>query len=146
MSFKPPPCYFLRWVEIFSFDAGSGKCSTANFDFVNNLQIQTLVPIGCSLVLLLMYLRSLASKMLCLKSDDTAVTPKKEEKLYRQYLALFVYLAYLVLPAVATTIFAAYPTLDANPDKVSLPYATEFLTAGELMEFNVFILLTHSSL
>ena len=67
--------------------------------------------------------------MFCVKITDPAVAPK-EEKLYRQYLALFVYLVYLVLPSVATTIFAAYPTVDANPDKIPLSYATDFLTAG----------------
>ena len=45
-----------------------------------------------------------------------------------KYLTLFLYLTYLVLPSVTTTIFSAFSSFDANPSMVAgLPVASRYL-------------------
>ena len=47
------------------------------------------------------------------------------------YMSLFIYLTYLVLPSVTTTIFCAFPSFDVNPDDIQgLPHPSNFLAAG----------------
>ena len=47
-----------------------------------------------------------------------------------KYLSLVVYLSYLVLPSVTTTIFSAFPFIDMNPSKVTgLPVPDKYLAA-----------------
>lgn len=51
-----------------------------------------------------------------------------EESFADKYLALVLYISYLVLPSVTTTIFSAFPTFNANPSNVAgLPVASKFL-------------------
>ena len=46
-----------------------------------------------------------------------------------RYLTLFIYLTYLVLPSVSTTIFLAFPKFDANPDGIAVLLPSEYLAA-----------------
>ena len=60
----------------------------------------------------------------------------KEEHYSKKYFALFVYLTYLVLPSVTTTIFLAFPTINVNPSGVKgLPYASVYLASDYRIEF-----------
>ena len=69
-----------------------------------------------------------------LAADDQQVSDK-EEHYGKKYFALFVYLTYLVLPSVATTIFLAFPTINVNPSGVKgLPYADVYLTSDYRIE------------
>ena len=69
-------------------------------------------------------------------ADDTqSFASAKEEPYGKKYFALFVYLTYLVLPSVATTIFLAFPTINVNPSGVKgLPYASVYLTSDYRIE------------
>ena len=53
-----------------------------------------------------------------------------EEFFFDRYLALVLYITYLVLPSVTTTIFSAFPYLNANPSNIQgLPFPSVFLAA-----------------
>ena len=59
--------------------------------------------------------------------DDKATAKKSSGD---KYLALLVYVSYLVLPSVTTTIFTAFPVMNMNPSNVvGLPFADKFLAA-----------------
>ena len=53
-----------------------------------------------------------------------------DESFLDRYLALVLYITYLVLPSVTTTIFSAFPYLNANPSNIQgLPFPSVFLAA-----------------
>ena len=59
---------------------------------------------------------------------DTACDSSAPSDFGSNCFALFVYLSYLVLPNVTTTIFMSYPSLNANPSGVeNLPMTSEYL-------------------
>lgn len=166
---------------MFSFDIESVRCfAKSYYDFFNTLMINTLVPIYCSIVLLMAWRlekwlreRNTASsrgKSLVNHFDDAlrmmtdlitsggdvgtvsdekghqanesdSQAPKEgpnvatetgggdkgaevkagtaiDEDYGKKYFSLFVYLTYLVLPSVTTTIFAAFPWVDVNPSRL----------------------------
>ena len=60
--------------------------------------------------------------------DDNAADA--EVSFYDRYLSLVLYITYLVLPSVTTTIFSAFPRLNVNPSNIQgLPFPSEFLAA-----------------
>lgn len=124
--------------------SGSGGGSIHSFNFVDKLMLQTLFPIGCALSLLLGWAihkatlaNNTATSVGMGRGDDesdesggrdasASTEMKKEETYFRftlenideQYLTMFLYLTYLILPSVSTTIFQAYSCIDVNPDNI----------------------------
>lgn len=145
--FDPPPSsspLFRRWVRVFVFNVASISCYTAYFDFVDNLVVQTLFPIGCTFAWLLIWALHKSSlqevevtnQMLGFgggddeygvdhtsRGDEDANDHAKRaiitlENIDEKYFTVFLFFTYVILVSVTTTIFQAFPCVNTNPDNV----------------------------
>ena len=79
------------------------------FDYVDQMLLETLAPICMAVGLLFIYFLHYA---FVLQYSRTYT----RQKMFGRYCALFFLLTYLVLPAVTTSIFGAFPCMNVDPD------------------------------
>jgi hypothetical protein len=118
----------LNFININIIGLVPAACVDPNFDFVDTLVLTTMVPIGLSFLLLLLYAAETAYRknIVMVQMEQTNSVPgdvpleralhNVEVKVRYQYWAWFLFLTYLVLPSVTTTIFAMFRCQNVNPE------------------------------
>lgn len=92
-------------------------CTTANFDFIENLIITTLFPIGLCLGLYLtMFVEYTITKYLSIRRQEVLDEQVLFAIVQNKYFNYIVYVTYLVLPSVTTTIFQMFICTNIDPE------------------------------
>ena len=92
--------------------------SPTNKTQMDFLLLSTLMPVGLSLLLLLLF-----------AAENRHFGWKTFDALKNKYLNYFFYLTYLVLPSVTTTIFQTFRCTDVDPDNEDSDASDHFLSA-----------------
>ena len=120
--------FFTRWLHFSFIKLLPFRCFYPNADYVDIIQIVTLVPIGLVFVMVItFYIRHVFS-LLCTfsfysgdeKARQSFIDSEKvaANRIKARYFSLFLMMSYIVLPGVSTTIVDAILCRNVDPDDV----------------------------
>jgi hypothetical protein len=151
------PTMFRSFLSVFSvlnfdfFNVVALGCTTYDLNYLHELYVITLLPIGISLLLVLLFcierclyhMKRNFYPLTNLTQIDNAVGDERSgrgedkdedpdvqlNKSRNRYLNIFLYLTYLVLPSVTTTIFRTFLCTNIDPRNEDSEQSDRYLTA-----------------